>query len=319
MIRPESPKVSVIIPTYNRADLLPRAVNSVLAQTFQDYEIIIVDDHSSDDTQDVIAKFSDPRIRSILHRTNRRQSAAINTGIANARGEYIAFLDDDDEWLPRKLEAQVALLESSSPEVGLVYGWMDRIQDSTGQLTHSYQNTIEGDFFEHSLELNIPGPTIVLLVRSSVARDVGGYDKNLTRFNDADFICRVTQNYHIAVLPEVVAVSHFDHDHDQMGHDTPQSLSAASDFLTAHMTRFADELDRLPRARATLLRRLAGVEMMRGNKHKALSALVSAFRLDHVGVIRAILRNYRLAGNMVIHLVRNSMSTPRILRRRNQM
>ena len=107
MIAPNNPKVSVIIPTYNRADLLPRAVNSVLSQTFSDYEIIIVDDHSPDNTQDVIAAFTDPRIRSIRHRTNRRQSAAINTGIANAMGEYIAFLDDDDEWLPNKLEGQV--------------------------------------------------------------------------------------------------------------------------------------------------------------------------------------------------------------------
>ena len=113
--RHETPKVSVIVPTHNRADLLPRAVDSVLAQTYGDYEMVIVDDCSSDNTQDVIAGFSDPRIRSFRHDRNRGQSAAINTGIAHARGEYIGFLDDDDEWLPTKLEGQVALLEASSP------------------------------------------------------------------------------------------------------------------------------------------------------------------------------------------------------------
>ena len=98
----ENPKVSVIVPTHNRADLLPRAIDSVLAQTYGSYEILIVDDCSSDDTQDVIAGFSDPRIRSFRHDRNRGQSAAVNTGIAHARGGYVGFLDDDDEWLPNE-------------------------------------------------------------------------------------------------------------------------------------------------------------------------------------------------------------------------
>ena len=113
---PQTPRVSVIVPTHNRADLLPRAVDSILAQTYGDYEMVIVDDCSADNTQDVIAGFSDPRIRSFRHDRNRGQSAAINTGIAHARGEYVGFLDDDDEWLPTKLEGQVALLEASSPD-----------------------------------------------------------------------------------------------------------------------------------------------------------------------------------------------------------
>ena len=97
---------------------MPRAIDSVLAQTYwMSYEILIVDDCSSDDTQDVIAGFSDPRIRSFRHDRNEGKSAAINTGIAHARGEYIGFLDDDDEWLSPKLEGQVALLD-----VGLTQG-----------------------------------------------------------------------------------------------------------------------------------------------------------------------------------------------------
>ena len=120
MNQTKDPKVSVIIPTYNRASLLPRAVNSVLAQTYSDYEIIVVDDCSPDNTQDVIAAFSDPRIRSFRHVTNRRQSAAINTGIANARGEYIAFLDDDDEFTPTSLADRLAVFASSPTEVALV-------------------------------------------------------------------------------------------------------------------------------------------------------------------------------------------------------
>ena len=92
------PKVSVIIATYNRAGLLPRAVNSVLNQTLKEYEIIIVDDASSDDTQQIIAGFEDPRIRSARHEVNCGQSVATNAGIERARGEYVTLLDDDDEW-----------------------------------------------------------------------------------------------------------------------------------------------------------------------------------------------------------------------------
>ena len=292
------PKVSVIIPTYNRAELLPRAINSVLDQSYYDYEIVIIDDCSADNTGDVIAKFTDQRIRLIRHERNKGQSAAINTGIANAKGEYIAFLDDDDEWLPTKLEGQVAVFQSSPPEVALVYGWMDRIEDSTGRLIPSYRNTMEGDIFEHSLALNIPGPTIVLLVRTSVAHEVGGYDKRLTRYNDADFICRVTQRYEVAVLPKVVAKAHFEHEHEQMGENTPRYLTDAAKFLRKHMDRFEDELNKRPRTLAILLRRLASIEMMRGNRRAALSALAYAFRLDPTGVTSAILRNYRLVRNL---------------------
>ncbi len=303
-----TPKVSVIIPTYNRADLLPRAVNSVLSQTYHDYEIIIIDDHSPDNTQDVIAAFSDPRIRSIRHQTNRRQSAAINTGIASARGEYIAFLDDDDEWLPNKLEGQVQILDASANDVGLVYGWMDSIEDSTGRETPTYRNTTEGDIFEDSLALNIPGPTIVLLVRSSVAREVGGIDASLSRYNDADFICRVSQRYRVAVLPEVVAKAHFDHEHERMGDNTPKYLADAANFLRMHMDRFSTELNERPRTRSILLRRLAGVEMMRGNRRAALSAFASAFQLDPVGVIRAILGNRRLAAKLFVRILRKPVA-----------
>ena len=304
MARHETPKVSVIVPTHNRADLLPRAVDSVLAQTYGDYEILIVDDCSSDETQDVIAGFSDPRIRSFRHDRNKGQSAAINTGIAHALGEYIGFLDDDDEWLPAKLEGQVALLEASSPEVALVYGWTDRVDDSNGRLMSGYRNTVEGDIFESTLALSIPGPTGVWLVRSSVAREVGGMDESLLRHNDIDLICRISQRYHAAVLPEVVARAHFGHNYERMGEDNPKNLSAAADFLRSHMAKFAGDLSERPRARAAVLRRLAGVEMMLGNRRTALAAAASAFRLDPLDVSRALLRNRGLTAKIFLRFLR---------------
>src|SRR5262245_46961170 len=114
---PNMPKVSVIIPTHNRADFLRDAIFSVLNQTFQDFEIIVVDDASTDNTSEVIGAFNDERIRYLRHDTNKGGSAARNTGILNSQCDYIAFLDDDDQWLPEKLAKQVDTLIASPPDV----------------------------------------------------------------------------------------------------------------------------------------------------------------------------------------------------------
>ncbi len=107
------PRVSVVIPAYNRADLLPRAIASVLDQTFTDYEIIVVDDASSDDTG-AVARNSDGPVRVVRNDVNRGLGGARNSGIVVASGTYVAFLDSDDEWLPGKLARQIELLDASA-------------------------------------------------------------------------------------------------------------------------------------------------------------------------------------------------------------
>ena len=165
---------------------------------------------------------------------------------------------------------------------------MDRVDDSSGRVIPAYRNTVEGDIFERSLALSIPGPTIVLLIRSSVVREIGGMDESLLRHDDVDLICRVSRRYHAAVLPEVVARAHFGHGHGRKGDDNPTNLSAAVAFLRSHITKFTSELDERPRAHAAVLRRLAGVEMMLGNRRAALTAFASALRLDPTGLSRAL-------------------------------
>ena len=115
------PTISVIIPTYNRAHLIGKAVKSVLSQTYQDFEIIVVDDGSTDNTEEIVKSFTDYKIYYICHKHNRGASAARNTGIKASRGEYIAFLDSHDEWLPEKLDKQIKTFNSESSEVGVVY------------------------------------------------------------------------------------------------------------------------------------------------------------------------------------------------------
>lgn len=106
----KNPTVSVIIPTYNRAHLIDRAIQSVSNQTYHDFEIIVVDDASTDNTEEIVKSFNDEKIIYLRHETNRGAQAARNTGIKAARGDWIAFLDSDDEWLPEKLELQSKVL-----------------------------------------------------------------------------------------------------------------------------------------------------------------------------------------------------------------
>jgi glycosyltransferase involved in cell wall biosynthesis len=130
------PKVSVIITTYNRAHFLPQAIESVLSQTYDDYELIIIDDGSTDNTADVVARYHDPRIH--YHwQENQERSAARNRGTTLSRGQYLTFLDVDDQYLPHKLAGEVATLDTS-PEVGMAAsGWL--VVDATGKLIQEEQ------------------------------------------------------------------------------------------------------------------------------------------------------------------------------------
>ena len=298
----DTPKVSVIIPTYNRANLLPRAVRSVLSQTYLDYEIIVVDDCSTDSTPEVVAAWKDERVRYISHSVNRRQSGALNTGIENARGEYVAFLDDDDEWLPIKLGNQIAALEASGPNVGLVYGWLDQSDDQSGRTRPQYRKTMSGDVSRELLALRIPGPTITLLVRTKLARDLGGFDETLNVHNDLDFLVRASQLCNIAVLPEVVAIQHVGHGHERMNVDSPRVLKDKADYIRQHMRRFSAQLSECPEAWAWVYLHLARIEMLRGEIGAGLAALVMAVRLDPIRVSGVVASRFvPEIGNYVRH------------------
>ena len=280
-----SPKVTVIIPTHNRANLLTRAVQSVLSQTFTNYEIIIIDDYSSDDTQEIVAEFDVPSIRSFRHDQSRGASAARNTGIAQARGEYIAFLDDDDEWLPMKLQEQVELIEASSPNVALVYGWLDRINDSNHRMKRGPRKHTHGDAFDALLSLTTIAPTSTLLVRSSAVRDIGGFDESLPRGNDADFISRISRRYEIVVLPKVIVKYHTDHGHSRISDNSPENLANHVKYINTHLKNFSADLNERPRVLSTVLRQLAIVEMMRANRGTALSIYIKALETDSISSI----------------------------------
>lgn len=122
-----APAVSVVLPTYQRGDLIGRAVASVLAQTWADLELLVVDDGSTDDTAAVLARVDDPRVHVLRLADNRGAGAARNAGIRRARGRFLAFQDSDDEWLPNKLERHLQAFAAAGAEIGVVYSDMLRV------------------------------------------------------------------------------------------------------------------------------------------------------------------------------------------------
>jgi glycosyltransferase involved in cell wall biosynthesis len=193
------PKVSVVIPAYNAMNYLPETLQSVLRQTFTDFEVLIINDGSSDNIKEWGAEQTDSRVK-LISQTNQGQSAARNLGIALAKGEYIAFLDADDLWEPTMLEKQVRCLEEN-PTAGLAYHWTALI-DENGKATGRVMGSdASGNILKQILEKNIIDcPSVV--VRRCCFNNVGLFEENL-RFNeDWEMWIRIASRYEFAVTKE---------------------------------------------------------------------------------------------------------------------
>jgi glycosyltransferase involved in cell wall biosynthesis len=196
------PKVSVVIPAYNAMTHLPKTLDSVLQQTFTDFEVSIVNDGSTDEIASWFETVNDDRVR-LIYQPNKGLSGARNTGITQAQGEYIAFIDADDLWEPTKLEKQVQCLDAK-PEVGLVYAWtllIDRHGNSTGTVTAAQ---VEGNVWEKLLLGDVVGSGSAAMVRRSCFDRVGLFDPELTSIEDCDMWVRIAADYPFAVIKEVL-------------------------------------------------------------------------------------------------------------------
>ncbi|WP_454062751.1 glycosyltransferase family 2 protein [Candidatus Nitrospira salsa] len=201
-------QVSVIIPTYRRPIFLRTALESVLAQTFPDFEVMVVDDASQDNTLDVVKEFDDNRIQYIAHEFNKGGSAARNTGIRHARGEYIAFLDDDDEWLPEKLELQVEVLNQSRQEVGGVYTGCTKIERESGMIVCCKTPTQRGNLFQKLLRKNCITSTSSILLRKECFERVGLFDERLPSSQDYDLWLRISKVFKFESISKSLFIYH---------------------------------------------------------------------------------------------------------------
>jgi glycosyltransferase involved in cell wall biosynthesis len=196
----KKPTVSVLIPTYNRAEMVIEAIQSVLHQTYTDYEIIVVDDGSTDNTRERIAALASDKVR-YFYQENQGRPAARNHTLRRVQGKYIAFLDSDDLWLPHKLEKQVKYLESN-PMVGMVCTTYERVL-MDGTIISRHPPQLKEDVHHQFLRAcNIQTSTIML--RHDVITDIGEFDLFLLNTQDVDYWLRVAHEFTVGEITETL-------------------------------------------------------------------------------------------------------------------
>jgi len=192
----KDPLVSVVIPTYKRTEELKKAVKSAINQTYKNVEIIVVDDDPNSDLKNLFKK---QKVKYIKNEGVKGGSAARNTGIKIAKGKYIAFLDDDDEFLPKKIEKQVAVMESLSSEWFGCYSWRF---NAKGKIVKCYK---EGDLTVEVLSYDFSfnfGGCSALLIRKKVLDDIGGFDESFRRNQDYELLLRLFKVGKINLIKE---------------------------------------------------------------------------------------------------------------------
>ena len=199
--------VSVIIPTFNRGWILKEANDSVLAQNFDDYELIVVDDGSSDNTQNLLAAYT--KKITCIQQKNRGVSAARNTGIHASHGSLIAFLDSDDYWLPDKLAAQMAFFDNH-PEAKICQTEEIWVRNGLRVNPKKKHAKPSGDIFERSLSLCLVSPSAVML-RRELFDDVGLFDETLPACEDYDMWLRISCRYPVHLIDTPLIIKNGGH------------------------------------------------------------------------------------------------------------
>lgn len=194
------PKVSVIVPTYNAMSYIAETVASILNQTFTDFELILIDDGSSDGTAQWITQVADPRVKAITQE-NKGKAQTCNIGIRLAQGEYLAFLDHDDLWQPTKLEKQVNCLDQD-PDAGLVTTWLTIIDGQSKVTSDVMASSVEGQVWQQVIEKNSIHSASIPLIRRRCFETVGMFDETLFPSEDWDMWIRIAARYTFAVVKE---------------------------------------------------------------------------------------------------------------------
>jgi glycosyltransferase involved in cell wall biosynthesis len=191
------PDLSVVLPTYNRAHLLGRSIESVLNQTYDDFELLVIDDGSTDATGSVVSDFPDRRIRYVRCDRNRGSGAARNVGIQVARGRFVAFQDSDDEWMPDKLEHQMQVFAAAPATVGVVYSDMARVL-ADGRVEYHESPTVvrrrlidPATGFYQVYNLGIASA----VVRRECLSQVGPFNERLPALEDLELLIRLARRY----------------------------------------------------------------------------------------------------------------------------
>jgi len=294
------PKVSVIIPTHNRSAYLHSAVTSVLNQTYQDFEIIIVNDASSDNTEEVVASFTDSRIKYIRHELSKGDGGARNTGIINAAGEFIGFLDDDDQWLPQKLELQVDLLQNSPPYVGGVYTGHFDISGVDGKITNVSYPMRRGNLSQYALIESCIITSCVLLRRECFEK-IGLFDETIPYCNDRDMWVRIAQAFQFDFIkkPLVKYLIHSD--------KLSTNFKLATKGREMILQKYSEDFGHYPKAYAARYLELGELYCYDGNLKKGREVFFKAIKIYPLEMRSYYLCCLALLGSKPFKVLRKGM------------
>ena len=237
--RRHRPLVSVVIPTYNRATLLARALDSALAQTLSDFEVLVVDDGSTDETEAVVRGCGDDRVRYLRQPTNQGVSAARNRGLQEARGPFIAFLDSDDVWFPHKLDAQVTRFRELPEDVGLLYGGVENEYDQ-GQ-RELQMPSHRGDLYATLLVRNVIHGTSGVMIRRDVVTTVGFFDEEIPAIEDYDYWLRASRFFEVDYIEEPLIRYYDPRNIERKSLDVEDNLEARDYLFEKHVRQMRSE------------------------------------------------------------------------------
>lgn len=233
-----TPLVSIILPTYNRSNVVGRAIESVLGQTFTNFELIVVDDGSTDDTLKILENYNDERIRIFSHDNNKGGSAARNTGISKSDGKYIAFIDSDDEWLRTKLQLQVEKIRSH-PSLSIVYTGHYKNSQGTREIGQIPQH--DGNIFEAQLARDRVNPTSTVLVDKHCFETVGTFNESLNARQDYEMWLRIAKKFNFGYIKKPLVIMH--EGEDRITDNVDRRIRAT---LTI-VNKYSKEIDNLPK------------------------------------------------------------------------
>ncbi len=264
----DNPLVSVILPTYNRGYIIERAIKSVLNQTYKNLELIIVDDGSTDNTEEIVKSIEDKRIIFLKHKKNKGASSARNTGIKNSKGEYISFIDSDDVWFPLKLEKQINIFRKISDEYGVVFSSFFYIRYDGQKLI------LPGHFSEKKLKNIMERFNIVNLSSSLIKKEYilesGLFDERFPRLQDWEFFFRLTKVCLFKFIKEPLLEVYVQRD----------GISSNTYFLIEGLHLFIEKYkNSLSKSSiSALYRRLGVLEYVYGDKKRGLGNVLESLR-----------------------------------------
>jgi len=289
-----TPRVSIVLPTFQRPELLAKAIDTVKGQTVEDWELIVVDDNDPMHpdrarTVDVMASYaSDRRIMVVSHASNRGGAAARNSGIRVARAPWIAFLDDDDEWSPSKVERQLAVAERAEADVALVYCQI-RVRRAFATRVRPFTTRVPEGRVRGLLRRNYIGSTSCAMCRASALHAIGLFDEHLTARQDVDLYVRLAKRYAFAAVDEPLVTMRL-HGASRISTDLDARVQGHRRFLGKHRRL----IDTDAHALQVRLSELGLLLLASGDLHGARSALGRAWRLDvrDIPALRGLLMTY---------------------------